>query len=80
MMFFDDIVLLEENLKKVFNIYNRLDGKRLTFKRKRLRISKTKTEYILYEFVGRAQEVDSTKREITISGDVIGEVEDIFMI
>jgi len=41
-----------------------------------LRISKNKTEYnIEYDFGGRDQEVDETRRAITTRGDVIGEVE-----
>jgi len=41
-----------------------------------LRISRSKTEFIEYEFGGRDQEVDGTRRAMTISGDdVIGEIE-----
>jgi hypothetical protein len=40
-----------------------------------LRISRNKTKYIEYDFGGRYQEVDGMRRPMTISGDVIGEVE-----
>jgi len=41
---------------------------------KGLRISRNKTEYIEYDFGGRDQGVNGTRRAMTISGDVIGEV------
>jgi len=40
-----------------------------------LRISRNRTEYIEYAFGGRGdQAVDGTRRTMTISGDVTGEV------
>jgi len=43
-------------------------------RRKELRISRNKIEYIEYCFGGRDQEVIETKRPMAISGDTIGEV------
>jgi hypothetical protein len=40
-----------------------------------LRISKNKTKYIEYDFGGRYQEVEGMNRLMTMSRDVIGEVE-----
>jgi hypothetical protein len=71
-MFADYIVLVEGNLAK---INNRLDEWRSALEGKRLKISRNKTEYIQYDFGGRYQEIEGMRRPITISGDVIGEVE-----
>jgi len=57
---FDDRILVEENLEEVCN---RLDELRLALKGMELRISRSKIEYIEYEF--------GQKRAITISGNVI---------
>lgn len=51
MMYADDIVLGEENLK----VNNRLDEWRLVFKGKRLSISRSETEYTEYEFRRKRQ-------------------------
>jgi hypothetical protein len=42
---------------------------------KRLIINKNKTEYIKYHFGGIYQEVEVMRRPLTISGDVISEIE-----
>jgi len=47
----------------------------LALKGKGLRISRSKTEYIEHDFGRRDQEIDETRRAMTISGGVIGEVE-----
>jgi len=64
--------LVGENLEEVCN---RLDEWRLALEGKVLKISRNKTVYIEYDFGGRDQEVDKTKRAMTISGDMIGVVE-----
>jgi len=46
---------------------------RLAHKAKRLRISRSKTKYIKYEFDKREQ-VDETRSVMTISGDEVNEV------
>jgi len=71
-MFADDIVLVGKNLKEV---NNRLDEWRLALEEKGLRISKSKQSIksmILEEETKR--EVDRTRRAMTMSDDVIGEV------
>jgi hypothetical protein len=65
------MVLIGGNLEKV---NNRLDEWRSALKRKRLKISRNKTEYIQNDFGGRYQENEGMRRPITIIGDVIGEV------
>jgi len=42
-----------------------------------LRISRNKKEYTVYDSGGRDQEVDRIRRPITVSDDVIGEVENL---
>jgi hypothetical protein len=69
MIFADDIVWVVENLE----VNNRLDE--LALERKGLRINKNKIEYVEYDFGGRYQEVEGTKKPTTISDYVIGEVE-----
>jgi hypothetical protein len=58
MMFADDMVLIGENLEE---INNRLDEWRLVLKRKVLRISKNKKEYIKYDLGRRYQEVEGMR-------------------
>jgi len=48
---------------------------RLALEEKRLRISRSKTEYIEHEFGGRDQDNDRTRRAMTTSGDVTGKIE-----
>jgi len=40
-----------------------------------MRISSSNTEFIEYDIEGRDQEIDGTRRAMTISGDIIGKVE-----
>jgi len=47
----------------------------LALEGKELRISRSKIERIEYDFGGRDQKIDGTRRTMTISGDVIGEIE-----
>jgi len=47
----------------------------VTIEAKGLRIGTSETENTKYDFGGRDQDVDDTKRAITINGDVMDDVE-----
>jgi len=71
MMFASDVVLVEENLEEV---NYRLDSWRLVLEGKALRINRNNIEYMEYEFGGRDQKLEGTRRAMTIRGYMIGEV------
>jgi hypothetical protein len=74
MIFADDIVLVGKNLVEV---NNKLDEWRLVLEGKGFRIIRNKTEYIDFDFGGRYQEIGGMRRPITISGDVMDELENL---
>lgn len=55
MIITDDIAQVGDNLEE---IHNKLDEWRKVLKGKGLRINRNKTEYIVYNFGGRYQEVE----------------------
>lgn len=70
MIFVIDIVFEREYLEEFNNTLDEsieLTGRArwLTLRRNKLRISRNKTEYIKYDFRGKNQEVNSTRRKVT---------------
>lgn len=66
------IIFIGENLEV---INNWLEELWVALEGNGLRINRSKTKYIKYEFGGKKQEINGTRRVITISCDVIGKVE-----
>ena len=72
MLFADDIVLIGESPEEM---NGRLEEWREALESKGLRISRSKTEYIEYDFGEREHRGNRERLEIKLSGDVVGEVE-----
>lgn len=70
-MFADDIALIGENRRE---IYNWLNEWRLAPGEKKLRISISNTEYMKYEFGGREHLFVGMSRVMAIKTDMIGKV------
>lgn len=74
-MYVDDIASIGINLEEV---NNRLEEQKVPHEGKELKISKCKTEYIEYKFVGRGHSINGTRRVMTtISDDEIVEIDSV---